>query len=60
MPEGRTTSSLWARRVALSMATTIAAALVCVGEGGLDHVASAQTAQRPNIVFVLTDDQMLR
>ena len=58
MPEGRTTSFLWARRIALSMATTIAAALVCVGEGGLDQVASAQTAQRPNVVFVLTDDQM--
>jgi N-acetylglucosamine-6-sulfatase len=58
MPEGRTTNFLWARRIALAIATTIAATSVCVGEGGLDQVASAQAQQRPNVVFVLTDDQM--
>ena len=57
MPEGRTTNFLGARRIALAIAATATAALVSVGDGGLNGGVSAQTAVSPNIVFVLTDDQ---
>jgi N-acetylglucosamine-6-sulfatase len=48
------------RRIVLAFAATAALTLACVGDGGIKsgvQGVSAQTQQRPNIVFVLTDDQ---
>src|SRR5215211_7550796 len=49
-----------ARRSVLAFAATVVLALACVGDGGVNRSAqgvSTQTLERPNIVFVLTDDQ---
>jgi N-acetylglucosamine-6-sulfatase len=57
---GRIAASQKSRRVTLAFAATVALTLACVGDGGVKralHGASAQTLERPNIVFVLTDDQ---
>jgi N-acetylglucosamine-6-sulfatase len=48
------------KRVVLAFAATLALTLACVGDGGAKRGVqgvSAQALERPNIVFVLTDDQ---
>src|SRR5215211_5143937 len=49
-----------ARRSVLAFAATVVLTLACVGDGAVNggvQGVSAQTLERPNIVFVLTDDQ---
>lgn len=48
------------RRISLALAATVALTLAGAGDGGPEEGVqgvSAQTPERPNIIFVLTDDQ---
>src|SRR5215216_4442647 len=57
---GRVEMSQRSRRIALAFAATVVLTLACVGDGGVNkgiQGLSAQTQSKPNIIFVLTDDQ---
>src|SRR5215212_1388782 len=57
---GRVAVSQKSRSIMIAFAATVALTLTGVGDGGAKRGvqgASAQTLERPNIVFVLTDDQ---